>query len=81
VTDEQIGRKVRVVIDPATCQGHANCFAVAPGVFDVDADGRGLVAAELFPAEAEPAARMAAHRCPEEAISIQLVRSDGGEAA
>ena len=71
--------KVRVVIDPEACQGHANCFAAAPSVFDVDDEGRARVDTECLPGEFEAAARIAARRCPESAISVELV--GGGDAA
>jgi ferredoxin len=46
------------------------CFLVAPELFDVDDEGRGLVLDPRVRAGLEEKARTAAQRCPERAISL-----------
>jgi ferredoxin len=62
---------MRVTIDEAKCTGHGRCFALAPGIFDVDELGQGIVIGdgEITPAD-EGAARLAEQNCPEYAISL-----------
>jgi ferredoxin len=61
---------MRISIDAERCQGHGQCHRVAPELFEVDDDGRGVViTAELAVAAADPA-RLAADSCPEQAISV-----------
>lgn len=61
---------MKVSIDPDLCQGHAVCYLVAPKVFDVDEDGRGMVISQEIPEELEADAKVAAHRCPESAVIL-----------
>jgi ferredoxin len=62
---------MRVAIDAAKCQGHARCYAVAPGLFDVDDYGQSSVRGDgAVPAEMEDAARLAVANCPEFAVSV-----------
>jgi ferredoxin len=55
---------MRVHVDPAKCQGHNRCYALAPELFDVDDYGNA-------PAGLEDKARLALANCPEFAISIE----------
>lgn len=60
---------MRVMIDRRLCQGHAQCAATAPTVFDSDDDGYGVVRNRgLVPEGDEEAARSAVRACPEQAI-------------
>jgi ferredoxin len=62
---------VRVTIDPEACTGHGRCYTLAPGVFDSDDRGLGVVVVDGdIPPELEKAARQAVANCPEQAISI-----------
>ena len=61
---------MKVSIDQDLCQGHAVCYLVAPSVFDVDEDGRGVVISEEIGEELEADARVAAQRCPESAVIL-----------
>lgn len=57
-----------VYIDLDRCQGHARCWALAPGHFGIDEEGFGYV---LDPAAASPedeSVRKAIKNCPERAI-------------
>ena len=62
---------MRIRVDPARCQGHNRCFALAPELFDIDdygtstAAGNGMVSAELM-----DKARLAVANCPEYAIEL-----------
>lgn len=61
----------KVKVDPARCQGHARCIAVAPELFELDRfgssseKGRGIV-----PPGLEHKARLAKANCPEFAVEI-----------
>jgi ferredoxin len=61
---------VKVSIDSALCQGCGNCAMTVPDVFDVDAEGWGLVLVEHVPADREGDLRGAAANCPENAIVL-----------
>lgn len=60
---------MKLSIDPAVCQGHGRCVMVNMDLFDMDDDGKGMVA------DAEPAAELAGDiaramaSCPEQAIT------------
>jgi ferredoxin len=66
---------VRVHVDSEKCQGHNRCYALAPGLFEVDDYGYAHELHDgLVPAELQAQARLAEANCPEHAISI----SDSG---
>lgn len=70
---------MRVHIDPARCQGHNRCYALAPELFDVDDYGTACERGDgQVPPELEHKARLAVDNCPEFAIS--LTESDLPEA-
>lgn len=60
---------MRAVVDRTTCSGHALCHSVAPGVYDLDEEGRALTAGEV-PAHRATEARAGAAACPERAIAV-----------
>jgi ferredoxin len=63
---------VKVTIDAQRCQGHGRCFSLAPGLFDSDDYGQGLVIGDgAVTAENLDLARLALENCPEHAISIE----------
>ena len=67
-----VGRQsVKVSIDPARCQGHGRCYELAPGIFDADDEGYGVVlgTGEIAAGLAKRA-RLAALNCPESAVDI-----------
>jgi ferredoxin len=53
------------------CYGHGRCNAVAPELFGLDEEGRGVVINERLPAELRAAANLAAASCPEQAIEVE----------
>lgn len=61
---------MRVAIDQQLCAGHGQCAALCPEVFDVDANGFGVVlhSGRVAPADVDDA-RLAIASCPEGAIS------------
>jgi ferredoxin len=62
---------IRVHVDPDKCQGHNRCYAIAPGLFDIDDLGMSSeIGSGAVPAELADAARRAEANCPEYAISV-----------
>jgi ferredoxin len=57
---------MRVEVDPNICEGHGQCNAVAPEIYDLDEDGYCLIRNPDVPPELEAAATA----CPVQAISI-----------
>lgn len=62
---------MRVIVDLGRCQGHGQCAAVAPAVFDVGDDSRAhlLVPNGAVPTEHVQAVDDAIALCPEAALS------------
>jgi ferredoxin len=59
-------------IDSGRCQGHAICYLLAPGLFEVDDEGRGSVTRAAMESDDDRAqAAVAIDRCPERAISLR----------
>jgi ferredoxin len=62
---------VRVLIDPARCQGHGRCYDLAPDLFGEDEDGYGVVLDDgRVPPGREDDARLAEANCPEAAVGL-----------
>lgn len=63
---------MRVSVDQEKCQGHNRCYALAPGLFEVDDFGTASAVGDgTVPAELEDKARLAAANCPEYAITLE----------
>ncbi len=63
---------MKVSVDPALCQGHSRCFALAPELFDVDDYGMASVIGDgTVPPALQDKARLAMSNCPEFAITIE----------
>ena len=62
---------MKVKVDSEKCQGHNRCYALAPGMFQVDEYGYATPQGDgkLTP-ETMPIAQKAAANCPERAIEI-----------
>ena len=59
-------------IDADRCQGHAICYLLVPGLFEVDEEGRGSVIRDTMRSDGDQEqAAMAIDRCPERAISLR----------
>ena len=62
---------MKVRVDSEKCQGHNRCYALAPGLFDVDDYGFAVAAGDgTVPAGEEDLARLAVANCPEFAVEI-----------
>lgn len=62
---------MRVIANPAQCQGHARCEDLCPEVFATDAvEGKVVVIAEAVPPELEAKVRLAVRNCPEGALRV-----------
>jgi ferredoxin len=62
---------VIVRIDQERCEGHAICFMVAPELFSVDDEGRGVALGVTVTSELREVAMAALRRCPEQAVVLE----------
>jgi len=70
---------MKVKVDSEKCQGHNRCYALAPGLFQVDEYGYAKERGDgTVPPGMEEKARLAVENCPEQAISI--TEDDGAKA-
>jgi ferredoxin len=70
---------MKVRVDSEKCQGHNRCYALAPGLFQVDDYGYATARGDgTVPAGMEEKARLAVENCPERAIEMT---EEGGPAA
>ena len=61
---------MKVSVDPDLCQGHARCWQICPGVFDLDDEGHASVAIDEVPADLAEKVLEAVRNCPERAITV-----------
>jgi len=61
---------VRVEVNPNVCEGHGQCNAVAPEVYDLDDGGYCLIRNPDVPPELESHAVAGAQACPVSAITV-----------
>lgn len=61
---------MRIEIDATLCQGHGRCYILAPEVFDMDDEGKGIVTQPLVSEGHAEDVQKAVASCPEQAISI-----------
>lgn len=61
---------MRVEVDSNTCEGHGQCNAVAPEVYDLDDGGYCLIRNPEVPADLEAVAEEGALACPVYAITV-----------
>jgi ferredoxin len=65
------GKTLTARVDPARCQGHNRCTALAPELFELDEFGYARVRGDGVVAKAlEKTAWLAQANCPERAIEI-----------
>lgn len=62
---------MKIKVKPGQCQGHARCAAMAPEIFDLDADGYIGFAEKEIPQDQELLARRGVRACPERALYIE----------
>jgi ferredoxin len=61
---------VRVEVNPNICEGHGQCNAVAPQVYDLDDGGYCLIRNPEVPLDLESEAEAGALACPVQAITV-----------
>jgi ferredoxin len=61
---------VRVEVDPNICEGHGQCNAVAPEIYDLDDDGYCVIHNSDVAPELESQAEEGALACPVYAITV-----------
>ncbi|MFC5147860.1 ferredoxin [Streptomyces aureoversilis] len=62
---------LRVSIDSDVCIGAGQCVLTAPGVFDQDEDGFGLVRPGSEDGGGDPLIKEAARACPVQAVTVE----------
>lgn len=77
--DRVTGGDYRILTRTALCSGHARCHAVAPDIFNLNADGYNDTAERTIDASALEAAQRGMRACPERAISIVQGSENGGQ--
>jgi len=60
---------VRVEVNPDICEGHGQCNAVAPAIYDLEGGGYCLVNSPEVPPDLESQAEQGALACPVQAIT------------
>jgi ferredoxin len=62
---------MKIQVDPALCQGHNRCMALAPSLFDIDDEGLASAAGDgTVPPGRADLAELAVDNCPEQAIKL-----------
>ncbi|MGH3974613.1 MAG: ferredoxin [Pseudonocardiaceae bacterium] len=61
---------MRVEVDPNICEGHGQCNAVAPEIYDLDDDGYCLIHNPDVAPELAAQAEEGALACPVQAITV-----------
>jgi len=61
---------MRVEVDPTICEGHGQCHAVAPDVYDLDDGGYCLIHDPEVKPDLESQAEAGAQACPVQAITV-----------
>lgn len=61
---------MRVEVDLTMCEGHGQCNAVAPEIYDLDEGGNCLINNSEVPRDLESQAEQGALACPMLAITI-----------
>jgi ferredoxin len=63
---------VRITVDRARCEGHAQCIAVAPEVYDLDDDAVAVLrTGPEIPEHLQQSASYGADMCPVMAILVE----------
>ena len=62
---------MKIYVDPALCQGHNRCAALAPGLLDIDDEGFASTAGDgIVPPDQADLAELAIDNCPEQAVTL-----------
>lgn len=63
---------MRILVDRDRCEGHGQCVAAAPDVFDLDEDGIAVLRTpDALSADLAEAAAAAAEVCPVAALALE----------
>ena len=65
------GNRVRVRLDKSKCVGHAQCYAVDPELFPIDASGYSILEDHEVKPEDEELTRDGVASCPEMALILE----------
>lgn len=69
---------MRIIVDHASCTGHARCQECCPEVFATDeVFGKVVLLLEEVPLHLQASARLAVRNCPEGAISSDTPNNGG----
>jgi len=61
---------MRVTVDAELCEGFAACMRTCPQVFQVDDEDVVHIQVDVVPPELKEKVRLAAKRCPRQAIAV-----------
>ena len=61
---------MRVRLDTELCQGHGQCYTLAPELFDSDDLGHCVLLVDEVPPGLEDQARTGVDNCPEHALTL-----------
>jgi ferredoxin len=66
-----LSETMRIVVDGEKCQGHAQCWGLAPDLFELDELGFAHAASDDLTGDEVARARKAVTGCPERAITVE----------
>lgn len=62
---------MRIRLEQSKCAGHAQCYAVDPGLFPIDGAGYSILQEHQVAARDEQVAREGVDSCPEMALVLE----------
>jgi ferredoxin len=62
--------QLKILVNNSRCTGHARCAAVAPELYELDANGYIAFTGKTVPPELEEQAVKGARACPERALKV-----------
>lgn len=71
----------RLSIDSSICQGHGRCYTLAPGLYEADDEGYGVVRTNTVPADQLTLAERTVAECPERAITLHRLSTVGKDSS
>jgi ferredoxin len=68
-----VANRIKIVIDPARCDGFGNCVMAAPGIFELSEEGKATLPAGSLPIDIgkRDLVARAVYNCPVSAISFE----------
>jgi ferredoxin len=64
-------REVKVLLNRSKCEGYGNCVFAAPGIIDLDDDGRAVLLVDELREERRGEVNEAVANCPARAIAVE----------